>query len=397
VRESDLTLKTRFQGFSCPFEGFDESFLAFVVRQHAVTITELLLQRRRNDLLQNSDGLGEFLAAWVNDGATPYCPLDPGIGAAHAHLHSNSNDRSEPVAAALALFLASEGVAGAWRATFPVPVRLRFGPFLLNPVRSIEVKSTFGEALIVTDDGREKQRVHFRRPAAGAWEGDGIERLPELSIGQWSFTILPRRAVTLRIPQHVLREAVEEIEPKMLESLKDAVDILRDYAPEYIPWVGRVLTHALLLNPKAGYVESGSMDHYFGFSHFSAYGNPAALAELLIHEASHQYFNILCLVGPFDDETDRNLYYSTAKRRPRSLDRIGVAYHAFANVLIFYRACVARRIADDGWCERHIDRWTHDLRVIEDPLRGNPALTVIGRALCEPLIARLDLKRVTEQ
>jgi HEXXH motif-containing protein len=133
------------------------------------------------------------------------------------------------------------------------------------------------------------------------------------------------------------------------------------------------------------------MENYLGFSHFSAYSNAAALAELLIHEAAHQYFNVLCLLGPFDDGTDQTLYHSSAVGRPRPLDRIGVAYHAFANVMIYYRECVAKGIQDDGWCARHIESWTEGLRVLEQPLRGNPALTDIGKALCEPLIERVPL------
>ena len=366
------------------------------MREHAATVTRLFLERNGDALSESSAGLADFLSTWVEGGAAPARPLDPVFGEAHWALRRR--DDAGRAAAGLGLYLASAGVAGAWRATFPAPVLLRFGPFLLGPARSLEVEATAERASIAAeaDDG-ERRGVELRR-SGDTWEsdrpeGDGVERLPELSVDGWRITILPRRATVLGVPERVLAEAVDDIEPAMLDTMRAAFDVLGEYVPEYVPWVGRVFTHALLLNPKSGYVESGSMDHYYGFAHFSAYANPAALAELLVHESSHQYFNLLCLLGPFDDGTDTTLYYSTAKNRPRPLDRIGVAYHAFANVLIFYRECVAQGIDDDGWCERHLERWTRDLGVLEEPLRSNPALTDIGRALCEPLIERLQLTR----
>jgi HEXXH motif-containing protein len=219
-----------------------------------------------------------------------------------------------------------------------------------------------------------------------------MERMPQIAFNPWKLTIVPRHALEMKLPEHVLREALGSIKPSAIENFTQALLILSQYVPAYIPWIGRTLTHAFLLDPKEGFVESGSVEYYLGFAHFSAYANPAGIAELLIHEASHQYFNILCLLGPFDDGTDKELYHSTAVRRPRPLDRIGVAYHAFANVLIYYRECLAGGIDDDGWCERHLERWTTDLRILEKPLRQNPALTNVGRSLCEPLIERLRLE-----
>jgi hypothetical protein len=66
-----------------------------------------------------------------------------------------------------------------------------------------------------------------------------------------------------------------------------------------------------------------------------------------------------------------------------------MAYHAFANVILFRRACAAQGV-DDGrsWRENE-PALLADLEVLDAPLRSSSALTVLGRALYEPLRERV--------
>ena len=57
-------------------------------------------------------------------------------------------------------------------------------------------------------------------------------------------------------------------------------------------------------------IESGSVEHYLGLIHLSAHAAPLPVAELLVHEASHQHMNLLTKLGPIDDGSDANTYYS---------------------------------------------------------------------------------------
>ena len=392
--DSDLdALSGVLRGFSCPHEELDESFLVLLAREHAVGATRLFLERHKTALDDAGERLAKVLGEWADAGGAVAGAIDPAFGAVYSAIRGGTGNDPAQAAATLGLYLASQGVLGSWSVELRRPARLRFGAFLLPTASALRVQASHGEVEIAIDG--ERDRLRLRRRGFAGWSCDedreGSQRLPEVALERWRVLVLDRDAAGVRIPEHLWAETVEAIEPAMLDSIESAFGVLRAFVPEYVPWVGRVLTHALLLNPKRGFVESGSLDHYFGFCHFSAYANPTGLAELLVHEASHQYFNLLCLLAPFDDGGDKTLYYSTAVRRERPLDRIGVAYHAFANVLIFYRACLAGGIDDDGWCERHLERWAPDLRVLEEPLRGNPALTAVGAALCEPLIERLGL------
>ena len=65
---------------------------------------------------------------------------------------------------------------------------------------------------------------------------------------------------------------------------------------------------------------------------------PMDIAEVLVHECAHQYFYLLAYVGPYDDGSDERLYWSPPLRRNRPLSRILMAYHALANVRLFYAA-----------------------------------------------------------
>jgi HEXXH motif-containing protein len=69
-----------------------------------------------------------------------------------------------------------------------------------------------------------------------------------------------------------------------------------------------------------------------------------------------------------------------------------VGYHAFANVLCFYREAIERCPGDRAFLQACAERLIPDLVELEGPLRDNPALTLIGRQLCQPLIAALDLR-----
>jgi HEXXH motif-containing protein len=76
-------------------------------------------------------------------------------------------------------------------------------------------------------------------------------------------------------------------------------------------------------------------------------------------------------------------------QRDRPLDRILVAYHAFANMLLFYRTVLRSGLADDPYCVEMETRLSRELEHLERPLRGNPALTPTGVDLSEPLMEQL--------
>src|SRR6185312_15271355 len=92
---------------------------------------------------------------------------------------------------------------------------------------------------------------------------------------------------------------------------------------------------------------SGSSASEPGRCHMSVRAGQVKLAEMLVHEATHQYYYLVTRLGPVDDGTDSTLYYSPVKNCYRPLAYILIAYHAFANVLLFSQRCL-----DAGYDDR---------------------------------------------
>lgn len=116
--------------------------------------------------------------------------------------------------------------------------------------------------------------------------------------------------------------------------------------------------------------------------------DPIAVAEMLVHECAHHYFHLSSRLEPVDDGTDHSLYFSPVKNTGRPIDKILLAYHAFANVLIFYRTCLASDIQDHGYCRRNATELVPQLKQLESALRETTALTETGNSLWLPLAER---------
>jgi HEXXH motif-containing protein len=118
--------------------------------------------------------------------------------------------------------------------------------------------------------------------------------------------------------------------------------------------------------------------------------HPAASAEMLIHESSHLYVNVARRIDEVVNGEDTSLYDSPVKGVPRPLDRILIAYHAFANVALFYGACIERGLEDAGYCATNLARHRAELAILERPLARTRGLSPLGRHLFEPLAERLE-------
>ena len=110
---------------------------------------------------------------------------------------------------------------------------------------------------------------------------------------------------------------------------------------------------------------------------------------MLVHECSHQYYHLLTRLGPVDDGSDTTLAYSPVKNTGRPISMILLAYHAFANVELFYRHCQAAGLEDEGYCANNQEGLKPQLEQLEQALSATDALTELGQALWEPLAERI--------
>ncbi len=385
---SDYILQDRFLGFSCPQVGIDEAFLELVATMHAHQIISLFLDRYAAELKKRGDGLIGLLENWLQGETDFETVWDPVFGDAYRAVQVADAYKAQNVAAAVALRLSACGMVGEWDLMLQtLPARLRWDRWLLPAADSIAVRSNGKAVCISTRLGSSQQEINFTRTSDG-WEAYDIDRLVTFGTQRNRIIFLRPEALTMAQFQDLPTPVAESIERGIVAACEEAVALLRNHASTYLRWVERILRYIILLRHGKEHV-SGSAEGGWGLIHTSACCHSLLFAETLVHEASHQYLYLLCRLGRVDDGTDANLYYSPIVQAHRPLNRIVLAYHAFANVLLLYRLFRTSGLEDDGYLARNEASLVPQLNQLESALRKNSALTPIGLALCDPLIERI--------
>jgi HEXXH motif-containing protein len=377
------------RGASCPHEPFDDDFYDAAAVEYAREYVRLFLTRHHARLGQDAPaliGLFEHFLSSRIDCATVW---DPAFGAVGEELRFGQRDVPH-VAAGLGLRLMECGASGRFEVRLERPARLCWGSWLLPEADAMVVQSDGRTAVVRSSrQDRVSPSIVLRR-RDGSWQGDGAMELPGVAIDGQRVIVPPPEALGNGEHGDLHDFLLPEIDAAALEPLEHGRQFLSQYAPIYVRWVARVLRQVLLLRPERSTIRSGSVGTMPGVIHISNVAQPAAIAEMLIHEGTHQYYHWLTRLGPVDDGTDENLYYSPIKQTGRPLRAILLAYHAFANVQLFYQLCEQQAAPDEGYCSRNAAALAPQLRQLEEPLRSTSALTDIGRALFEPLASRLS-------
>ncbi len=170
-------------------------------------------------------------------------------------------------------------------------------------------------------------------------------------------------------------------------TLAQVVSIFFCCAPPYLDWVGEAVSALVpIARPDAAHYQSLSLVSLPGVVFVSFPAPPLKIAELLVHESSHQYFHFAQFGTSLTNGKDKRLYRSPYVNRDRPIDRILIAFHAFANVVLFYRACLTMGISEcrdlvRDEIETNLDR----LRPMSDDLERSPGLSPAGRCMFEAI------------
>jgi HEXXH motif-containing protein len=378
-------------GYSCPQEKFDADIAAEIATGYAKEYTARFLQRFGGQLETDSPGLVPFLQQWNSHNSGFEDVWDVALGYARRTFLFNDHKEAPRQAAWLGLRLAARGAAGEWEATLPDVTRLRWDNWLLPPARRLCLRSDGKRTEIDLkggDNGHTESAV-FERNGHG-WRATGPTPLPVGRFYGCRLVLLPEQALDgLSFGAH---PTMSRLRPEqILAKCRKALGLLKRHAPAYLPWVQRVLRGIVPVHAMLSELRSGSDFDKPGIIQASFPSRTIAMAETFVHECSHQYFQILCRVGPVEDGTDKTLYYSPVRGTGRPLDKILLAYHAFANVLLFYRMCRESGFNDGGYLDRNEPRLIAQLKQLEAPLRTTKGLTERGDALWRPLARRVRL------
>lgn len=118
-------------------------------------------------------------------------------------------------------------------------------------------------------------------------------------------------------------------------TVRDAVEMIRVYAPEYIAWIAPVLRGLTFVTRNDGGITSGTSILRPGLIFVSHPITIEHLAALIIHECSHQYFICLENEVPLTNGDRNELYFSPFPKRDRPLGKVLFSLHAAVNIQKF--------------------------------------------------------------
>jgi HEXXH motif-containing protein len=383
-----------YRGFSCPQVGLDKPFAGLLVVEHARQTIQTFIERYASQLERRGSGLVPVLTSWLSHDETFETTWDLAFGQVFAALLSKEPDDLEQYAGAVALRLHECGYGGEWELQLPNPVHFRFDRWLLPVCDSIQVSTASRAVSIRTQIANARHSTAFQHSQNG-WVGTTAHALPVLVHRGIRCTVLtaeslpPAAARLLQTELYKYSNVDVDAQAEMLKRTWDAaVGLITEFAGIYLPWISYVLRNLIPLPAKPGMLNSGSDQLCPGVICISNQDHRCNLAEMLVHETTHQYLYILNRLGPLDDGTDQTLYFSPFRNTGRPIFFIVLAYHAFGNVLLFYRTAQAHGLSADEpglHIDQRLQQLEQQLETLEQALQTTTALTPLGRALWEPL------------
>jgi HEXXH motif-containing protein len=166
---------------------------------------------------------------------------------------------------------------------------------------------------------------------------------------------------------------------------RDALDLLTDHAPPYAEWVQRGVRAVIPVDNPPEVLISGSDDRRPGTISASINTTVDGMAEILVHEATHQYMFAAVKASPLDDGTDTALYYSPVKGAQRPISKILIAFHAVGNVLLLAMRLTESGHDRDHYWQKNLDRLGDQITALDEVLTNSTSLTHVGDCLFLPL------------
>lgn len=384
----DLGLENEYVGFSCPLESFNEPLAQTIASEYARSVRGVFVERFAH--LFSNTGLDDLFSRLLYADLPFELAWSSDLGNLYKVTRSGDEDQAMKNAAAFALMAGAKGFGGEWQLELSNATKFFWDDWALPDCDHLTVISSDANASIkLSLDGAQTQ-VFFERSLDG-WKCQTparAVRLPSFGSGKRRLVLLPRYATLDHgVFQDVNALALETFPPSLIEVLTQALDLLEEHLPHYFDWVVRIIRRVIVLHAGPNVLHSGSPENQHGTILISDNSRALSVAEMLIHESSHQYLELLNKLGPTVDPGHTELYYSPAKQCDRPLHKILLAYHAFANVMLFYRGVAECGLADSRFAKFQ-NLLNDELRQLEQPLLDNDAILPIGRALVKPLIER---------
>jgi HEXXH motif-containing protein len=387
-----------FPDFSGPLDYSIEAddLFRLVATEHYRSVGERFVSKFGSTINRTSSGLMEYIADRIRGDLSLPTVWRPSFGLADRALYEEGLHVTDPTTIAVELALAFEPGAGCgcdFSFTLPKPTRVAVGPYVIpidgnarirvdSSALYLERPDTPSLVLRKDTDGLafEAQTIDLERI--------DIERLPQLRTGDHC-VLFASEASLDGLDENELPFPISRRGAEVVPTWSEAYSLIAAASPDYLDWVTRAIRSIIPVQAPSGSMVSGSQGHRPSEVYMTDHLEPIKLAEMLVHEASHQYFHIATFLGPVEDGTDHDLYYSPVVERPRPIEKILLAYHAFANVILFLRLCQSRGLGDQDFLESNLRRLSEEVATLQKPLETSRGLTELGKVLWQPLAERL--------
>jgi HEXXH motif-containing protein len=382
-----------FANFSGPLDFSSEAddIIRLVVTEHYRSVGEQFVSKFRPVIDRTSSGLVDYIADRVRGDLSLSTVWRPSFGLANRALHEQSLHVMDPMTIAVELALAFGSDASEdcdCSFTLPKPQHFAVGQYVV-PINS-DARIRLDSAVLYLERP-DAPSLAFRKKSNGFnFEGAAadIERLPQLQAGDRRVLFASEASLDGR-DENELPFPVSGRGEELVSVWSEAYSLIAAASPGYLDWVTRAIRSIIPVQAPRGSMVSGSQGHRPSEVYMTDALEPIMLAEMLVHEASHQYFQIATFLGPVQDGSDDQLYYSPVVEKPRPVEKILLAYHAFANVILFLRICQSRGLGDQNFLKSNLRRLEEEVATLQKPLEISNGLTEIGRDLWRPLAERL--------
>lgn len=176
---------------------------------------------------------------------------------------------------------------------------------------------------------------------------------------------------------------------KITNNFSNAFSFLKEHSPTYYAWVKSILQKIVVSDHDKPCMKSSSRYDSPGTVRISSHREPEKVAEMLVHESSHQYYYTISRILSLCDPHYTKLIYSPVKKCVRPLGAIVLAYHAFVNVALYYVEVIQKR--NNIFCEKSLDEIIPQLKIMTKLLKNNNEhLSVWGKKLVDPLYEKIS-------
>lgn len=312
----------------------------------------------------------------------------PGIGWASGSwdlVGLNRPDATRRSCLAACAAITAAGRPGAWSINLDARARVRCGDILLPAGRSISAHHDGERGAIVIDGA-----LVARARGAGPWQllpGAGGTRLATVVGGTVPCYVDDDScALDLEAVPREFRSRLSGTAPTCVDA---AVALLSRADSPTLDWVRRATKVLVVHAGQPGRRESGSAPGQLGLLRVSAEPSAPGMAEMLVHEASHQHLYALGRLGPFlENPEDRG--WSPLKGEARPLEKILLGFHAFANIALLHRA-LAREPGTGDYLADEGPELARQCAELWSTLHERASLTELGDAVVRPLAEELAL------